>query len=237
MKCIGVINTVAVFLFVGTMIPAYAQHDGHDGDKQDRQDTQDDRQGRNRGRSDRAQARPDRGGPPREEHAGRPEQQPQRQEHERQPQQAQRQEQPRQQFRPQRTQEQARAWQQQRGWVQPGGWQGHDTWQQNRAKHWASDHRSWAQRGGYGGYYVPQDRFNLYFGSQHYFRLRSRPVIYMGYPRFEYSGFSFLMVDPFPEYWSESWYGSDDVYIDYDDGYYLHNRGYPQVRLAITLAL
>ena len=48
------------------------------------------------------------------------------------------------------------------------------------------------------------------------------------------------MVDPWPEYWSENWYDSDDVYIDYidyDDGYYLYNPHHPQVRLAITIAL
>jgi hypothetical protein len=59
----------------------------------------------------------------------------------------------------------------------------------------------------------------------------------MGYPRFEYGGYAFLLVDPYPEYWADNWYDSDDLYIDYDDGYYLYNRGYPQVRLAITIAL
>jgi len=61
--------------------------------------------------------------------------------------------------------------------------------------------------------------------------------MYLGYPRFEYSGFSFLLVDPWPEGWSENWYASDDVYIDYDDGYYLCDRRYPEVRLAITIEL
>jgi len=84
---------------------------------------------------------------------------------------------------------------------------------------------------------VPQASFNLYFGSQHFFRISTRPVIYQGYPRFEYGGYSFLLLDPWPEYWSLDWYASDDVYIDYDDGYYLYNRRYPDVGLAITLAL
>ncbi len=75
------------------------------------------------------------------------------------------------------------------------------------------------------------------FGSQHWFRLRYRPTIYMGYPRFSYGGFQFLLVDPWPEYWNENWYQADDVYIDQDDGYYLYNRRYPGIRLAITVAL
>ena len=123
------------------------------------------------------------------------------------------------------------------GEAQQGAWQGHSTWQQDRAQHWDSDHRSWAQRGGYGGYYIPQNRFAVYFGSDHWFRLRSVPTIYNGYPRFAYGGYSFLLVDPWPEYWASDWYATDDVYIDYDDGYYLYNRRYPYVRLAVTVAM
>jgi hypothetical protein len=77
----------------------------------------------------------------------------------------------------------------------------------------------------------------LYFGNDHFFRLGGQPEMYMGYPRFEYSGYSFLLVDPYPEDWSDNWYYSDDVYIDYDNGYYLHDRSYPGVRLAITVQL
>jgi hypothetical protein len=126
------------------------------------------------------------------------------------------------------------AWQEQRGWLQQGGGsQGHDNFQQDRAQRWQTEHRTWAQRGGYGGYYIPQDRFTLYFGSQHFFRIRSLPIMYMGYPRFEYNGFSFMIVDPWPEYWPSNWYASDDVYIGYDNGYYLYDANYPQVEIAI----
>jgi hypothetical protein len=131
---------------------------------------------------------------------------------------------------------QAVAWQQQRGWARNGAWQGHSTFQQDRAQHWASDHRTWAQRGGYGGYYIPQASFNLSFGSQHWFRM-PYPTIYEGYPRFAYGGYSFMLVDPWPEYWADNWYETDDVYIAYDNGYYLYDRRYPGVGLAITVAL
>ncbi len=63
------------------------------------------------------------------------------------------------------------------------------------------------------------------------------PTIYMGYPRFAYGGFSFMLVDPWPEYWAEDWYATDDVYIAYDNGYYLYDRRYPGVGLAVTVAL
>jgi hypothetical protein len=139
---------------------------------------------------------------------------------------------------PQRSTQQAKTWQQQRGWTQQGGgWKGNSSWQGDRSQNWASDHRSWEQRGGYGGYYIPQATFGLSFGSDHFFRLRTQPVIYEGFPRFQYGGFSFLMVDPWPQDWAEDWYANDDVYIDYDDGYYLYNRRFPQERLAITIAL
>jgi hypothetical protein len=239
--------TATMLLSFGSMAPTYAQHEG-----------QGDNQHEKRGESDKMQrgGQQDRGGTQHVQQAEqhKPAQQQERaQQTQRQPQGAQHensspQRNPelapaRQQQRfqpaahPQRSQQQARTWQQQRGWVQNGASPGHATFQQDRAQHWATDHRNWAQRGGYGGYYVPQDRFSISFGSQHLFRLNTRPVMYQGYPRFEYGGFSFLMVDPWPEYWSNSWYSADDVFIDYDDGYYLYNRRDPQVRLAITVTL
>jgi hypothetical protein len=93
------------------------------------------------------------------------------------------------------------------------------------------------QRGGYGGYYIPQNTYNLSFGSRHWFRMHGQPEIYMGYPRFSYGGFWFMLVDPWPGTWAENWYADDDVYIDYDNGYYLCNRAYPGIRLAIIVSL
>ncbi len=63
------------------------------------------------------------------------------------------------------------------------------------------------------------------------------PTMYMGYPRFAYGGFSFMLVDPWPEAWAANWYDSDDLYIDYNQGYYLYNRSYPGIGLAITVML
>ena len=121
--------------------------------------------------------------------------------------------------------------------MQKGAWQEHSTWQQGRARRWEDEHRTWAQRGGYGGFYIPQASFSLSFGIQHFFRMHSRPAMYMGYPRFAYGGYSFLIVDPWPESWAENWYATDDVYIGYDDGYYLYNRRQPGFAIALTIAL
>ena len=59
-----------------------------------------------------------------------------------------------------------------------------------------------------------------------------------GYPRFQYSGYWFSMVDPWPEYWANDWYDTDDVYVTYvDNGYYLFNRRHPQTGIAINISL
>jgi hypothetical protein len=63
------------------------------------------------------------------------------------------------------------------------------------------------------------------------------PSMYMGYPRFSYGGFSFLLLDPWPYDWGDDWYATDDVYIGYDDGYYLYDRRYPGVGLAVSVSL
>ncbi len=63
------------------------------------------------------------------------------------------------------------------------------------------------------------------------------PGLYLGYPQFSYGGFSFLMVDPWPGDWAANWHSSDEVYIGYNDGYYLYDRSHPLEALAITIRL
>jgi hypothetical protein len=112
-------------------------------------------------------------------------------------------------------------------------------WQSDRAHSWQSEHRTWQQRGGYDGYRVPDDRFRSYYGQDHGFRICILPVMVVGgHRRFQYGGYWFGLVDPWPEYWSDDWYDSDDVYVDYyGDGYYLYNRRYPGDRIAISFYL
>jgi hypothetical protein len=112
-------------------------------------------------------------------------------------------------------------------------------WLRYRSRNWQAEHRSWRQRGGYSGYRIPDDRYGRYFGRNHRFRINSLPLVIVGgYPRFQYGGFWFSVVDPWPQYWSNNWYEKDDVYIDYSgDGYYMYNRRYPRDRIAISVYL
>lgn len=112
-------------------------------------------------------------------------------------------------------------------------------WQQHSAANWHSDHRNWQQRGGYNGYRIPDNRYRGYFGRGHGFRIGGLPFLVVGgYPRFQYEGYWFSMIDPYPGYWTANWYDTDDVYVDYvDNGYYLYNRRYPGVGIAISISM
>jgi hypothetical protein len=59
-----------------------------------------------------------------------------------------------------------------------------------------------------------------------------------GFPRFQYGGYWFSLVDPWPGYWAHNWYETDDVYVVYaNNGYYMYNRRYPTVGLAINVSI
>ena len=258
---VGFISTGVLLSLCGTTGVAYAQREQREKERPPQSQPENQEQGRPE-RPQRAQRQQEQQRPPEQQQPQRAQrqQEQQRPQEQQQPQRAQQQQQ--QQGRPelqrpqrvqqqqawspqergtysvpQRTQQQARGWQQQRGWLQQGGWQGSDSWRQDRARRWQVEHRTWDQRGGYGGYYIPEDRFALNFGSRHWFRINSRPIIVRGYPRFQYGGFWFMLVDPWPEGWADDWYDTDDVYVDYYDGYYLHNRRDPGYAIAITIVL
>jgi hypothetical protein len=113
-----------------------------------------------------------------------------------------------------------------------------EVWQGHRAQHWAHEHHTWRERGGYRGYRIPDDRFRAHFGRGHWFHIYSVPIVVAeGRPRFQYGGFWFSVVDPWPEYWARNWYETDDVYVDYvNDGYYMFNRRHPGVAVAVNVS-
>jgi hypothetical protein len=217
MKPVRLISTGILFLLLGTVAPTYAKQEQHEQEAK----------------------------PPKQEQQAKPEKQQakgqQEQQHKQQQQaKGQQEQQHKQQQQAKGQQEQQH--QQQASRPSQQEQHGHEgeqraAWQEHRAHNWQSEHRDWQQRGGYNGYRIPEDRYRGYFGPDHAFRIYSYPVMVVGgYPRFQYSGFWFSIVDPWPEYWSDDWYDNDDVYIDYsEDGYYLYNRRYPRDRIAITV--
>jgi len=82
-------------------------------------------------------------------------------------------------------------------------------------------------------------RFQGYFGPQHGFRIYGLPFLVVGgYPRFQYEGYWFSIVDPWPGYWANNWYDTDDVYVTYvDNGYYLFNDRHPNVAIAVNISM
>jgi hypothetical protein len=232
MKRAGVVSTAILFLLLGTTAPAYAQHD---------------QQGQEQGKPQQGR-RPQQGQPAqqqRRQQASKPAQQPHQQPAQQRQQQARR---PQPQEIPQSSYGSAY-----HGGVKPNGptyggvhhsgvpqhqGQVRGGFGQSRARSWNDDHRTWGQRGGYNGYRIPEDRFRSYYGSNHYFRIYSLPMLFVGgYPRFRYDGYWVTFVDPWPETWPDTWYETDDVYLDYtDDGYYLYDRMRPGPGIAVTIA-
>jgi hypothetical protein len=80
---------------------------------------------------------------------------------------------------------------------------------------------------------IPDDRFRASFGREHNFHM-GNPVLVGGYSRFQYGGFWFGFVQP----WPVGWYYTDDVYIDYvDGGYYMYNPYYPGARFSLSVVI
>ena len=248
MKSVGIISAAALSLLLGIAAPAYAQHD-QQGEKQDHPKQQQSKpeqakheqqhaqqqqgQDQNKQTQQHAQQQKQQDQNKQQQHAQQQQKQDQNKRVQQHAQQQQRQgqnkpqqhAQQRRNERPQRTQEQQR--------VQ------HSAWQQHRSQRWDSDHRNWQQRGGYHGYRIPDNRYRGYFGRDHGFRIYGLPFLVVGgYPRFQYQGYWISLVDPWPEYWGNDWYDNDDVYVTYvDNGYYLYNRRYPNVGIAISISM
>jgi hypothetical protein len=220
MKSVGLIRMV-VLLLLGTVGPTYAQEQQQEDkrQKQEQKPKPEKQQEAKPQKQEEQQAKGQQGKEKKQKQENKSARQEQQQE-----------------AKPQK-QEQANRPSQQQQHGQPGEQQ--VAWERHRAHDWKSEHRDWNQRGGYNGYRIPEDRYRGYFGPSHAFRIYSYPVVVVGgYPRFQYGGFWFSVVDPWPEYWSDDWYDNDDVYIEYyGGGYYLYNRRYPQDQIAISVSV
>jgi hypothetical protein len=248
MNAIKITSTAILSLLLGIAAPAYAQHEQQD----QKQDHPEQKQG------EHEQAKPQQEHGQKQQHAQQQQQHDQKQQHAQQQQQQQDQKQQhaqqqqqqdrnRQQHaqqQQQQDQKQQHAQQQQQGSEHPKRTQEEQrvqqsAWQEHRSQRWDSDHRNWQQRGGYNGYRIPDDRYRGYFGQDHGFRIYGLPFLVVGgYPRFQYEGYWISLVDPWPEYWGNDWYDNDDVFVTYaNNGYYLYNRRYPNVGIAISISM
>ena len=108
--------------------------------------------------------------------------------------------------------------------------QSHDQAMPNRQDHPAQQ-QAHAQPAGKGGH-IPDDKFRAHFGRSHSFTAKT--VIVSGQPQFQYSGYSFQLVDA----WPVGWAYTDECYIDYINGeYFLFDLLHPGVRVAVFVVM
>ena len=79
---------------------------------------------------------------------------------------------------------------------------------------------------------IPDSDFHAHFGREHHFA-PGRMQVYNGQPQFYYGGYTFALIQAWPDDWS---YDADDYYIDQFDGeYWLVNLENPRVRLELII--
>lgn len=79
---------------------------------------------------------------------------------------------------------------------------------------------------------IPDKQFHAHFGREHTFRANT--VIVSSQPQFQYSGYTFELVDA----WPGGWAYTDDCYIDYIDGeYFLFDLLHPGIRIAVFVVM
>ena len=252
MKVIGVISTTALLLMLGATVPVYAQDEHHEGDakpaKQDQaKPAQHEEQAKPAKQEEAAkparqeeQAKPEKQQEQAKSEKRAPEAKPAKQEEKAKPAQEEKQaktEKQTPQAKPAKPEEQAKSEKQPR--------QGEQAQQENRnaggqqhAQRTASEQQR--QRSmpalrlsARSESRIPDDRFRSNFGRGHAFRI-GNPTLVGGYSRFQYGGYWFGFVQP----WPDGWYYTDDVYVDYiDGGYYLCNPYYPGAQVAVSVVL
>jgi hypothetical protein len=98
--------------------------------------------------------------------------------------------------------------------------------QQQRASRGA---QTAASHGGHGS--IPEAKFRASFGSAHTFHV-NRSQFANGSGRFQYGGFWFNALNP----WPAGWLYTDSVYVDYlNGGYFLCDPVHPGVYISISI--
>ncbi|MGP0071378.1 MAG: hypothetical protein ACLPWF_05525 [Bryobacteraceae bacterium] len=204
MKLMKALSATVLFLLPGVIAPAYAQKE-HEEEKQPQQKQQ--------------QAKP-------AQHQAKPQQQHAQRQQQAKPAQQPKQAKRQQQAKPAQQRQQAQHQQQAKPAQQPK--QGQHQQQGKPAQRQQQANR--AQPTGNHGR-IPDDRFRASFGRQHTFHV-NRSDFEGGSRRFQYGGFWFNVLDP----WPVGWLYTDDVYVDYiNGGYFLCDPVHPGVYISINI--
>lgn len=109
---------------------------------------------------------------------------------------------------------------------------GHAAPARENGNHPAAAQTGQAQPSGKGSR-IPDEKFRANFGRSHTFKV-SRPTVINNQTTIQYSGYSFVLSDP----WPAGWAYTDDCYIDYVDGeYFLFDLLHPGVRIALIVQM
>ncbi len=244
MKALGVISTTALFLFLGASIPAFAQEERHEEaakpeKQQEAKPAQQEEKAKPAKQEEQAKGQQEQQ-QKKQEQANSAKQEEQKQAKGQQEQQQKKQEQAdstkqeeqkqaKGQQEQQQKQQQAKQVKQEEGGKAAGQQHAQRTPAEEKRQHAEPALRLSARGEGR----IPDERFRSNFGREHEFRIGS-PRLVDGYSRFQYGGFWFGFVQP----WPVAWYYTDDVYVDFiDGGYYLCNPYYPGDRVAISVVL
>jgi hypothetical protein len=210
MKLLRVIGTTGLFLLVGTTAAAYAPQDRPEQDKQDEKAKpakQDEKaKPAKQEQNDRSAKQDEKTRPAKQDEKAPPAKQEARQAK------------PEQQDKPARQEaKQARPERQDR----PAQQQDRQSAQQSQ--------RDGENRGGGDHGRISDEHYRTSFGREHNFHVNQRDY---DSRRFEYGGYSFGFIDP----WPAAWYYTDDVYVVYDNGgYYMYNPSHPGIRISVSI--
>jgi hypothetical protein len=218
MKLIGITSTAALFLLLGISAPANARQEGSKQQEEKAKPAKQEQQAK----PERQQQAP--AAKQQQQHQQQQAQAPKQQQHQQQQAQAPKQQQQQRQQKVNGRQDQQQRQQQATYSQRPQRTQQEESRQRSQPALRLSER---------GNGRIPDERFRSNFGREHNFRI-GEPVLVGGYSRFQYGGFWFGFVEP----WPEGWYYTDDVYIDYvDGGYYMYDPYYPGARFAISVVI
>jgi hypothetical protein len=230
MKVLGVISTAALFLLVGSAVPAFAQEEHHEEAAKPAQHEE----AAKPAKQEEAKPAKQEAAKPAKQQEARPAKQeaakPAKQEQQAKAKPAKQEEQAK--AKPARQEKQAQPAKQEKQ-----GERGKTAGQQHAQRTPAEEQRQRSQPAlrlsARSSARIPDDRFRANFGREHTFVI-NEPVMVGGFSRFQYGGFWFGFENP----WPEGWYYTDDVYVDFiDGGYYLCNPYYPGARVGISVVI